>query len=124
MLTFRTYCRSCHGSEGRGDGPVAADLRQPPPDLTLLAERESGRFPASAVRQKIDGRDPVGSHGPGDMPVWGLTFSVRGETATDVEKRIDDLVALIRSIQRTAGSEAEADDETDADTDPPDRSGG
>ena len=29
---FRTYCASCHGPAGRGDGPVAVQLRQSPPD--------------------------------------------------------------------------------------------
>ena len=105
-LTYRVYCRSCHGSEGRGDGPVAGDLKRPPPDLSLLADRAGGRFPALEVRRKIDGRDPVASHGPSEMPVWGLTFALRGDgDRLRVEHRLDDLVALLRSLQRPPGAE-------------------
>jgi len=31
---FAEHCVSCHGETGRGDGPVAKDLRSPPADLT------------------------------------------------------------------------------------------
>jgi len=31
---FADHCASCHGAEGRGDGPAAANLRPPPADLT------------------------------------------------------------------------------------------
>ena len=31
---FRTNCSTCHGAEGRGDGPAAAGLKVPPADLT------------------------------------------------------------------------------------------
>ena len=39
---FATHCATCHGPEGRGDGPAAAALRPPPADLSrprLPAER-------------------------------------------------------------------------------------
>ena len=41
---YRRYCASCHGLEGKGDGPVAASLRRAPTDLTQLARRSGGRF--------------------------------------------------------------------------------
>ena len=31
---FRANCSTCHGAEGRGDGPAAAGLKVPPADLT------------------------------------------------------------------------------------------
>jgi putative copper export protein/mono/diheme cytochrome c family protein len=31
---FAAHCASCHGPEGRGDGPAAASLNPPPADLT------------------------------------------------------------------------------------------
>jgi putative copper export protein/mono/diheme cytochrome c family protein len=31
---FAHQCAACHGPHGRGDGPAAKDLQQPPPDLT------------------------------------------------------------------------------------------
>lgn len=30
---YAANCASCHGAEGRGDGPLAANLDPPPPDL-------------------------------------------------------------------------------------------
>ena len=99
--TYRLYCQSCHGPEGRGDGPLAVDLKHSPPDLTLLAQRADGWFPAFEVRRKIEGRDPVATHGPSEMPVWGLTFELRGDAdASQVEQRLDDLVEWIRGLQR------------------------
>ncbi len=34
-----TTCLSCHGPEARGDGPAAATLDQPPPDLTAAHQQ-------------------------------------------------------------------------------------
>ncbi len=31
---YRANCQSCHGAEGRGDGPAGAALAHPPADLT------------------------------------------------------------------------------------------
>ena len=73
---FARYCASCHGPGARGDGPVASSLRKYVPDLTRITARSGGRFPAQEVRDMIDGRSPVLSHGPREMPVWGREFWV------------------------------------------------
>jgi mono/diheme cytochrome c family protein len=57
--TFKTYCASCHGKEAKGDGPLADSLRFRPPDLTLLARRNGGTYPAEAIYRTIEGRKPV-----------------------------------------------------------------
>jgi len=31
---YRRHCQSCHGTDGRGDGPAASALPHPPADLT------------------------------------------------------------------------------------------
>jgi mono/diheme cytochrome c family protein len=46
---FNTYCAVCHGKDARGNGPAAAALKVPPADLTMLAERHGGKFPADYV---------------------------------------------------------------------------
>lgn len=100
---FLRYCASCHGVDGRGGGPVAASLRGPPPDLTSIARRHGGAFPAGAVAAEIDGRTMVGPHGSREMPVWGklLSAEIRPETADEVTRgRIDLLIEFLRSIQR------------------------
>jgi mono/diheme cytochrome c family protein len=98
---FKTYCASCHGESGRGDGPVAQFLKRKPADLTRIAERNKGTFPAERVFQMIDGRQVVKAHGDSEMPVWGDAFS-RSTTDSDaraVKVKIDSLVEYLGSIQ-------------------------
>jgi mono/diheme cytochrome c family protein len=102
--TFKTYCSSCHGKEGKGDGPIADSLRYAPPDLTSIAKRNKGKFPADKVFRMIDGREPVKGHGGTDMPVWGDAFLAThdGYDAAKVQAKITDLVAFLESIQTEA----------------------
>ncbi|MEQ1806056.1 MAG: c-type cytochrome [Burkholderiaceae bacterium] len=74
--TFLKLCASCHGKSGRGDGPMAPQLRQAPADLTRLAKQHGGVFPSMRVSDSIDGRSApeVGPHGAREMPVWGTVL--------------------------------------------------
>jgi mono/diheme cytochrome c family protein len=71
---YDASCAVCHGPAGKGDGPFAAALKMPMPDLTVLSKNNGGVFPSSRVFSLIDGREEVQGHGPRDMPVWGETF--------------------------------------------------
>jgi mono/diheme cytochrome c family protein len=98
---FRTYCASCHGTTGVGDGPLASSLRRKPANLRQIAKRNGGEYPSELVYRVIDGRQPVRGHGGPDMPVWGDAFA-RTTDATDeesVKRKIDALVAYLKSIQ-------------------------
>lgn len=99
---FRTHCVACHGAEGRGDGPLAEELRRRPADLTALARGGDG-FDAEAVKRSIDGRRVVPSHGPRDMPVWGVVFGVRHVGEPFYFQRsgqeLDALVAYLAALQ-------------------------
>lgn len=77
---YRNSCASCHGAEGKGDGPLRASLQKPPSDLTLLAQRNGGVFPAQRVQQVIDGRSEVKPHGSREMPIWGERFTNQGNS--------------------------------------------
>ena len=107
---FMTYCSSCHGAEGRGDGPVAKALKKPPADLTRIAARREGAFPASEIAKFIDGRTVVESHGTREMPVWGQRFSEemgKDSVAEEITRgRIDVIIAYLRTIQAVAESAA------------------
>lgn len=103
-LLYRVHCRSCHGEDATGDGPMAELLKVKPADLTLLAEGSEGEFEPDQVDRKIDGRDQVRGHGGSEMPIWGLSFQSSGldsDQEHDVRKRIEDLVAYLASLQRT-----------------------
>lgn len=71
---FNASCAVCHGSDGRGDGPLAAELGSAPTDLTALASSNGGDFPYWKVFAMIDGRYVVPGHGTREMPVWGREF--------------------------------------------------
>lgn len=71
---YRQYCGACHGSDGKGQGPLAGSLKTPPADLTRIAERSGGKFDEAALMSVVDGRRAVAEHGPREMPVWGARF--------------------------------------------------
>ena len=64
-------CSGCHGADGKGAGPLSANLKTKPTDLTLLAKRNHGNFDAAAVYQMIDGRNMRPTHRGAEMPIWG-----------------------------------------------------
>jgi Cytochrome C oxidase, cbb3-type, subunit III len=71
---YRRYCASCHGLQGRGDGPLAETLKRRPSDLTQLAKQGGGQLDEPKLLSFIDGRRSVKEHGPREMPVWGAVF--------------------------------------------------
>lgn len=98
---YKTYCSSCHGTSGEGDGPIADALRYRPADLTKIAQRAKGQFVQERVHQMIDGRTPVKGHGGPDMPLWGDAFKRSGDgySETAVRDRIAAIVAHLESLQ-------------------------
>jgi mono/diheme cytochrome c family protein len=97
---FKMYCASCHGRDGKGGGPVAASLKVPPPDLTVLTQRQKGVFPKFEVETIITGPAEIGPHGSDEMPVWGLIFRALDASDTRAKARIKNLVTYIESIQQ------------------------
>ena len=43
---FMTYCSACHGTDAKGTGPVAMELKTRPADLTALVLEVNGRTEA------------------------------------------------------------------------------
>jgi mono/diheme cytochrome c family protein len=68
---YLTSCAPCHGTDGKGSGPLSSRLKTKPIDLTTLAKKSNGVFPLSAVYEAVDGRNATGSHGSREMPIWG-----------------------------------------------------
>ncbi len=99
---YQRFCAGCHGAAGHGDGPVSASLSSMVPDLTLLARRHGGSFPAEQVRRIIDGRTVRPPHGERDMPIWGAEFRAATDARDDehqANQLIDRLIDYLRSLQ-------------------------
>lgn len=101
---YQQLCASCHGPDGRGDGPVAPLIKIGVPDLTHISLRDGGIFPEENVRRMIDGRIESRAHGPRDMPVWGWQlYFASSEHDTEARARTDALITrlvdYLRSIQ-------------------------
>lgn len=84
---YATYCATCHGSAGKGDGPAAAALQPAPADFSTAA------FQDGRTDQQLN--DAIAKGGPavGKSPMmvaWGGTLSAQ---------QVTDLVAYIRTLR-------------------------
>jgi mono/diheme cytochrome c family protein len=97
---YVAYCASCHGKEGKGDGPAASALKAPATDLTTLAKHNNGKFPILHVSEVISGEHMSNVHGSRDMPVWGNVFlAMHGHDSRWVQMRVSNLTHYIESLQ-------------------------
>jgi mono/diheme cytochrome c family protein len=101
---YRDACAACHGSSGRGDGPVAPALKVAPTNLTRLSEGNGGIFPRELIVATIEGENAIASHGAREMPVWSSRFTPTGYGATAVaaihaRRQVEALAAYIESLQ-------------------------
>jgi len=96
---YRSSCGSCHGIDGKGDGPVSAALKTPAADLTVLAKNNNGVFPYDMVYQMIDGRNTsIAAHGTREMPVWGYRFGP--PQAFRLKNRMLAVIDYLKTIQQ------------------------
>jgi mono/diheme cytochrome c family protein len=95
-INYQSNCAACHGENGKGDGPVS--VRTKPADLTLIAKRNGGVFPADVLYRLIDGRKTSRAHGTYEMPAWGLLF-LRSDPEDVARNRILAIVTYLKSIQ-------------------------
>lgn len=102
---YAEHCAVCHGAEADGGGPLAPALVLQPPDLRSLTARHDGVFPLERVVTRIDGRDPLVSHGS-PMPVYGQFFegddtAMKTHTGQPIlmSGPVADLVAYLQGVQ-------------------------
>ncbi len=99
---YRNYCASCHGVDGRGDGPSAPALKAMVPDLTTIAQRNGGKFPAARIRSIIAGDEIPIIHGSREMPIWGPIFH-RIDSDQDLGYvRLENVTNYLSTIQANA----------------------
>ncbi|WP_237267569.1 c-type cytochrome [Sulfitobacter alexandrii] len=102
---FAANCTACHGTTGRGDGPLAAGLTPRPNDLTVLTRENGGTFPRARALSYIYG-DPEQGHLARVMPQFGgamaddlVPVEVDG-VMTPTPRVLAGLLAYLESIQR------------------------
>ncbi len=83
---YVTYCSSCHGDSGKGDGPAAASLPVKPANHTdgNVMNKMSDKTLVDIISK---GGQAAGKSA--FMPAWGASLR---------EKQIADIVAYLRSI--------------------------
>ena len=103
---FGSYCATCHGRDATGNGPMSPSLVVRPTDLTALRSQNGGVFPTTRVVMRIDGRDPLVSHGS-MMPVYGDFFAgtdvmTKTEAGQPVltSQPVVDLLAYLEGLQQ------------------------
>jgi len=97
---YVSYCASCHGVDGKGDGPIAPSLKMPPADLTLLSMNNHGVFPDKHIFAVLENGTDVSSHGTADMPAWGPILGRLDKANPDLKQlRINNLIQYLKSIQ-------------------------
>ncbi|HKM66821.1 MAG TPA: cytochrome c [Candidatus Acidoferrum sp.] len=94
------YCAACHCTDGKGGGPAASAMKAPPTDLTQLAKKHDGKYPADLVAGVLKFGKGPGSHGSADMPLWGPLFQSLDKYHDGVvQQRISNIVSYIESLQ-------------------------
>jgi mono/diheme cytochrome c family protein len=98
---FEMYCATCHGREGRGNGPAAEALKVRPADLTTIARRNGGTFPKSRVESFVTvGEDRASpAHGSKEMPVWGPIFRALDPNDAANKIRLANIVEYVGALQ-------------------------
>ena len=87
---FVSYCQLCHGTEGKGDGPLAKAMKITPADLTITVRSRSNTILKKIItgrgKQTITGRDRHNIISDA-MPEWQDIFN---------DNQINALIAYLR----------------------------
>ena len=100
---FISYCASCHGTEGKGNGPMVNFLKRKPADLTQLSKTNGGAFPFDRIYGVFDGSYVFSEHGTSEMPIWGYKFIREAQKADEpnitAKAKALDIILYIQVIQ-------------------------
>ncbi len=92
---YVSYCQLCHGTDGRGDGPLAKAMKISPSDLNTTVRSRSDTILTKIItgegRQTITGRDRHNLLSDA-MPEWKDVFS---------ESQVKALIAYLRFLGRS-----------------------
>lgn len=93
-VIFETNCASCHGTSGKGDGPVGAALQPPPRDFTVGAFK----FDANGDGKPGTDEDLKGVITQGAAAFGGSPLMAPWPTLSDDD--IANVIAHIRSLKQ------------------------
>ena len=96
---YQSYCASCHGTQGKGNGPAVEFLKTPPPDLTRLSLINGGEYPKARVLAKLRRSPHSGSEASLTMPDWDRLFRSLHSGQSQVNLREYNLTTYIQSLQ-------------------------
>ncbi len=103
---YQHHCATCHGLDATGTGPMAPILLVQPTNLTQLQQNNKDDFPLTRVIWRIDGRDPLVSHGS-QMPVYGDFFEgndifLKTQSGQPImtSQPVVDLVTYLQTLQQ------------------------
>jgi len=92
---YVSYCQLCHGTDGKGGGPLAKVMQISPADLTTTVRSRSDTILTKIItgegRQTITGRDRHNLLSEA-MPEWKDVFS---------ESQVEALIAYLRFLSRS-----------------------
>jgi mono/diheme cytochrome c family protein len=97
---YRAYCATCHGTDGKGIGPMTQFLKITAPDLTRISMRNGGMFPLVRVQKIISGEEQTTpGHGTREMPVWGPVFSQVSRDQDLGRMRVYNIAKFLETMQ-------------------------
>lgn len=99
---YSSYCASCHGVDGKGNGPMASSLVQRPADLTALSKNNGGAYPSTHIISVLQFGAAAPAHGTAEMPVWGPVFAQMNPSYSEkdvIALRVSNLARYIESLQ-------------------------
>jgi len=96
---YLAYCASCHGVEGKGDGPAAEAMKRKPVDLTTIAKNNKGMFPRRTIEDVIVNGGRWKAHGSKEMPTWGPVFRLADPSENIPTARLQNLLFYLEGIQ-------------------------
>lgn len=97
---YVSYCAPCHGTNGKGNGPVGTAMRPQPTDLTQLMRKHNGKYPDTHVVSVLQFGTETPAHGTAAMPVWGpILGNMNRSNLQDKQLRISNLAHYLETIQ-------------------------
>jgi mono/diheme cytochrome c family protein len=100
-VLYKEYCATCHGTDGKGFGPMTEWLKIKAPDLTRISIREGGKFPLARVQRIISGEENItAGHGTREMPIWGPIFSQVSRDQDLGQMRVYNLAKFVEGMQQ------------------------